>query len=80
LQSPALPSARRGGCGGAQQGHALAFLDVAVGMLLLGFGATAHLRRPESLTGVWLALAGLAWFAGTLGWPLVYLHRDSSFC
>ena len=49
-------------------------------MLLLGFGATAHLRRPESLTGVWLALAGLAWFAGTLGWPLVYLHRDSSFC
>ena len=60
---------------GAMQGHALAVLDVAVGMLLLGFGATAHLRRPGSRTGVWLALAGLAWFAGTLGWPFVYLHR-----
>jgi signal transduction histidine kinase len=60
---------------GAPQGHALAFLDVAVGMLLLGFGATAHLRRPGSRTGVWLALAGLAWFAGTFGWPFVYLHR-----
>jgi signal transduction histidine kinase len=60
---------------GAMQGHALAVLDLAVGMLLLGFGATAHLRRPGSRTGVWGALAGLAWFAGTLGWPFVYLHR-----
>jgi len=60
---------------GAQQGRALAVVDLAVGLLLLGFGATAHLRRPGSRTGVWLALAGLAWFAGTLGWPFVYLHR-----
>jgi signal transduction histidine kinase len=60
---------------GAPQGHALAFLDAAVGMLLLGFGATTHLRRPGSLTGVWLVLAGLTWFAGTLGWPFVYPHR-----
>jgi signal transduction histidine kinase len=60
---------------GAPQGHALAVLDLAVGLLLLGFGATARLRRPESLTGLWLTLTGLAWFAGTLGWPFVYLHR-----
>jgi hypothetical protein len=44
---------------GAPQGRSLAYLDAAVGMLLLGFGATAHLRRPGSLTGVWLVLAGL---------------------
>ena len=60
---------------GAQQGRALAVVDLAVGLLLLGFGATARLRRPESLTGLWLTLTGLAWFTGTLGWPFAYLHR-----
>jgi signal transduction histidine kinase len=60
---------------GAPQGLALALVDLVVGVLLLGFGAVARLRRPASRTGGWLALAGLAWFAGTLGWPFVYLHR-----
>jgi signal transduction histidine kinase len=60
---------------GAPQGVALAVLDLAVGVLLLGFGAAARLRRPASRTGVWMALAGLAWFAGTVGWPFVDLHR-----
>jgi signal transduction histidine kinase len=60
---------------GAPQGVALALLDLSVGILLLAFGATARLRRPESRTGIWLMVAGLAWFAGTLGGPFVYLHR-----
>jgi signal transduction histidine kinase len=60
---------------GAPQGRALAFLDLTVGMLLLGFGAAAHLRRPASRAGLWLTLTGLAWFAGTLGWPFIDLHR-----
>jgi signal transduction histidine kinase len=60
---------------GAPQGVVLAFLDLIVGLLLLGFGAAARLRRPASRTGAWMALAGLAWFAGTLGWPFVDLHR-----
>jgi signal transduction histidine kinase len=60
---------------GAPLGRALAFLDLTVGMLFLGFGATAHLRRPASRAGVWMTLTGLAWFAGTLGWPFVDLHR-----
>jgi hypothetical protein len=59
----------------APQGTALALLDLAVGVLLLGFGATARLRRPSSRTGVWMMLAGLAWFAGTAAGPFVDLHR-----
>jgi signal transduction histidine kinase len=60
---------------GAPQGFALAFLDLAVGVMLLAFGATARLRRPESRTGIWLMVAGLAWFAGTFAGPFLYLHR-----
>jgi signal transduction histidine kinase len=60
---------------GAPQGLALALLDLAVGILLLAFGATARLRRPESRTGIWLMVAGLTWFVGTLAGPFVYLHR-----
>jgi signal transduction histidine kinase len=60
---------------GTPQGLALALLDLAVGILLLAFGATARLRRPESRTGLWLVVAGLTWFVGTLGGPFVYLHR-----
>jgi signal transduction histidine kinase len=59
----------------APQGIALALLDLAVGILLLAFGATARLRRPESRIGLWLMVAGLAWFAGTLASPFVDLHR-----
>jgi signal transduction histidine kinase len=60
---------------GAPQGLALALLDLAVGISLLAFGAVARMRRPESRTGIWLMVAGLAWFAGTLAGPFVYLHR-----
>jgi signal transduction histidine kinase len=60
---------------GARQGLPLALLDFGVGMLLLAFGTAARLRRRESLTGLWMGGAGLAWFAGTLGGPLVALHR-----
>jgi signal transduction histidine kinase len=60
---------------GAPQGLALALLDLAAGILLLAFGATARLQRPESRTGIWLMVAGLTWFVGTLAGPFVYLHR-----
>jgi hypothetical protein len=60
---------------GAPEGLALAVVDLGVGMLLLAFGTVAWVRRRTSRTGVWMGLAGGAWFAGTLGWPLVALHR-----
>ena len=60
---------------GAPLGLALASLDLTVGVLLVAFGAIARLRRPESRTGIWMMVAGLAWFAGTLASPLVDLHR-----
>jgi hypothetical protein len=60
---------------GAPQGLALAVVDLGVGLLLLVFGTVAWLCRRESRTGVWMGVAGGAWFAGTLGWPLVALHR-----
>jgi signal transduction histidine kinase len=60
---------------GAPEGLALAVVDLGVGVLLLAFGTVAWLRRRTSRTGVWMGLAGGAWFAGTLGWPLVALHR-----
>ena len=60
---------------GAPLGGSLAALDVAVGVLLLVEGAIATVRRPASRTGWWFSASGAAWFAGTLGWPLVYLHR-----
>jgi hypothetical protein len=60
---------------GAPQAVPLAVADFAVGFALLAFGATARLRRPASRTGTWMVLSGLAWFAGTLGWPFVGLHR-----
>jgi signal transduction histidine kinase len=50
-------------------------VDFGVGVLLLAFGTVAWLRRRESRTGAWMGLAGGAWFAGTLGWPVVALHR-----
>jgi signal transduction histidine kinase len=77
--SPALAGAAFGIAAelasGARQGLALALADLGVGLLLLGLGTAARLRRPASRTGVWMALAGWAWFAGTLGGPLAQAHR-----
>jgi signal transduction histidine kinase len=53
----------------------LAAVDLGVGLLLLAFGTVAWLHRPESRTGIWMGFAGASWLAGTLGWPLVALHR-----
>jgi signal transduction histidine kinase len=44
---------------------ALAAVDLATGLALMGGGAVAWDRRPDSLTGPLLAVAGVAWFLGT---------------
>jgi signal transduction histidine kinase len=43
----------------------LVVADFVVGLVLLGCGAVAWTRRPESRTGLLLAVAGVAWFLGT---------------
>ena len=60
---------------GAPLGRALAAADLAVGLVLLAFGAAALIGRPGSRIGIWLGAAGIAWFLGTVGWPFVTLHR-----
>ena len=56
-------------------GLALTAADFAVGLLLIGCGAVAWDRRPESRVGGLMALSGLAWFLGDLGGAAVYFHR-----
>jgi hypothetical protein len=59
--------------GGDDLGLALA--DGVVGFTLLSAGAVAWHRRPDSLVGPLMGLAGLTWFAGNL-WPsFLFLHR-----
>ncbi|MDX6536213.1 MAG: hypothetical protein QOD37_554 [Gaiellales bacterium] len=60
---------------GAPRGKALAFADLGVGFALVLAGALAWVRRPTSRAGLWMWAGGVAWFAGTFGWPLVFLHR-----
>jgi signal transduction histidine kinase len=43
----------------------LVVADLVVGVVLLGCGLVAWTWRPESQTGLLLALAGIAWFLGT---------------
>jgi signal transduction histidine kinase len=43
----------------------LAVADFVVGLVLLGCGLVAWMRRRESGTGPLLAIAGIAWFLGT---------------
>jgi signal transduction histidine kinase len=56
-------------------GPALTVADLVVGCVLLGCGALAWERRPESRVGVLMTLAGATWFLGSVFGPLVYLHR-----
>ena len=49
--------------------------DLVVGWTLLGCGLVAWSQRRESRTGPLLAATGLAWLAGNLAEPLVFLHR-----
>src|SRR5262249_60030872 len=64
----------------------LVVADFVVGVVLVGCGAFASDRRPESWTGALLTATGFAWFLGTFaasGWPgfsgfgspFVTLHR-----
>ena len=43
----------------------LAVADFVVGLILIGCGVVAWSRRPESRTGLLLALSGLTWYLGT---------------
>ncbi len=56
-------------------GPALTVADFTVGSLLLVCGTIAWQRRPESRVGPLMGLAGLTWFLGNIGQPLLYLHR-----
>ena len=68
------------------QSVATAAADLAVGWALIGCGLVAWSRGPHSGVGPLLALAGFAWFAGTLagsrigavaaiGSALLFVHR-----
>ena len=50
-------------------------LDAATGFALLFLGLVSWSRRPRSRAGPIMSAAGLAWFAGTLWAPAVFLHR-----
>jgi signal transduction histidine kinase len=68
------------------QSPAAAAADLAVGWTLIGCGLVGWSRRPQSGVGPLLALAGFAWFCGTLagsrigvvaavGAALLFVHR-----
>jgi signal transduction histidine kinase len=68
------------------QSLAAAVADLAVGWALIGCGLVCWSRRPQSRVGALLALAGFAWFLGTLrlshiaavaavGTALLFVHR-----
>ena len=72
----------------ARSGQSLAAVvaDLAVGWALIGCGLVCWSRRPHSRVGALLALAGFAWFLGTLaesgigfvaslGTALLFVHR-----
>jgi len=72
----------------ARSGQSLAAVaaDLAVGWTLIGCGLVGWSRRPQSGVGPLLALAGFAWFCGTLagsrigvvatvGAALLFVHR-----
>jgi signal transduction histidine kinase len=53
----------------------LVVADGVVGLVLLSAAGGAWHRRPDSLVGPLMGLAGLTWFAGNF-WPaLLFLHR-----
>jgi len=71
---------------GSGQSLAAAVADLAVGWALIGCGLVCWFRRPQSRVGLLLALAGFAWFLGTLarspigavaalGTALLFVHR-----
>ena len=53
----------------------LVVADLLVGWLLIGCGLVAWRRRPESRVGLLMGIAGVTWFAGSLGQAALYLHR-----
>jgi signal transduction histidine kinase len=49
--------------------------DLATGLVLLGGGAVASIRRPGAGAGPLMVASGLTWFAGDLWSALLYAHR-----
>jgi signal transduction histidine kinase len=56
-------------------GLAATVADLAVGCVLIACGTIAWKRRQASRVGPMMGLAGIAWFLGNIGTPLLYLHR-----
>ena len=56
-------------------GPALTAADFGVGTVLIGCGAIAWIRRPESRVGALMSLAGFTWFLGTVAEFALFLHR-----
>jgi hypothetical protein len=52
-----------------------AAVDLAVGLLLIGFGLVAWQRRGSSAVGPLMAASGFAWFLGGFAAWALYLHR-----
>ena len=52
-----------------------AISDLVTGWVLLGCGLVAWDRRPTSLFGPLLVIAGVAWFVGSVVPAALYLHR-----
>jgi signal transduction histidine kinase len=91
LRVAAWPAALVVGLGAewlARSGQSLAasVADLVVGWTLIGCGLVCWSRRPQSRVGALLALAGFAWFLGTLassrigavaalGTALLFVHR-----
>jgi len=59
--------------GGLEGAEAAA--DFTVGLVLVGCGAVAWSRRPESRIGALMSAAGFSWFVGTAFEPALFLHR-----
>jgi signal transduction histidine kinase len=53
----------------------LVVADGVVGFVLLGAAALVWHRRPDSLVGPLMGLAGITWFAGNFWPPVLFLHR-----
>ena len=73
---PAAAGMAAAAVGGSRQADVrLVLADAAVGLVLITCGVVAWEHRSQSRVGPLMAVAGLAWFAGTFVSGALYLHR-----